>query len=129
MDAAALARRKSLAMARPRTKKAKSIEQEEYVADLLGGRRTPSSGAAENDKGDIITPENLIEAKYTENKSVSIKRVTWEKIHEEAWGRGRRPAMTLRFRDEKNLDLVVLSLNDYTELIELVRGHYDNPWE
>lgn len=112
-------------MARPRTKKAKSIEQEEYVADLLGGRRTPSSGAADNDKGDILTPENLVEAKYTENKSVSLKRETWEKIHHEAWGRGRRPAMAIRFRDEKNLDLVVLSLNDYTELLEDARRWQD----
>lgn len=108
-------------MSRPRTKKAKSIEQEEYVASLLGGRRTPRSGALDNDKGDIITPENLIEAKYTENKSLSIKRETWEKIHHEAHGRARRPAMTLRFRDEKNLDLIVLSLHDYAELLASVR--------
>lgn len=105
----------------PRTTKAKSVEQENDIAKAYGGRRTSASGANPSDLGDVVATDYLIEAKYTEGKSLSLSRAVWNKIHDEAYTRGRTPLMALRFRDpdkRQNLDLIVMDINDHLELLD-----------
>jgi hypothetical protein len=88
-------------MAKRGTSKRYSVEHEEFVARKYGGRRTPSSGAADNDSGDVRAPNDLIECKMTGKPGEDPKRSTllrhFEKIAEEAHAEGRSPVVALRF--------------------------------
>lgn len=89
-------------MAKRGTSKRKSVEHEDYIANLYGGVRSNSSGAADNDQGDVRTPTLLIEAKVTGNPGVKPKPLPkfvreLEKITEEAWSEGREPVLALRY--------------------------------
>ena len=71
------------------------------MARTYGGRRSASSGAADNDQGDVRTPTLLIEAKVTGGPG-QIKPLPkfvreFEKITEEAWSEGREPVLALRY--------------------------------
>lgn len=87
-------------MAKPGSTKWLSIRQEEKVAKHYGGKRSPSSGAAIVDQGDVRTSDRLIECKHVGTfdkpaKSVSIKLADLEKIADEAWSEGKQPGMVL----------------------------------
>lgn len=90
-------------MAKRGTKKARSEEQERYIAKMYGGRRSPSSGAALHDQGDVRAAADgtLFECKMTGEpggEPKGGKLVTdFEKIADEAWAEGREPAVALRF--------------------------------
>lgn len=75
-------------MAKEGTTRYFSEMQEERVAELIGGQRTPNSGAKEWRKGDVIQKDAslLIECKtpMTEKDSFSIKREWVEKNRKEA---------------------------------------------
>lgn len=62
-------------------KKGKSRKQEDRIADIVGGRVQPASGATKHDlwkgtrcstKGDVCEADFLIEAKRTDAQSISI---------------------------------------------------------
>lgn len=98
-----------------KTNKELSVAQENFLADVLEGRRTRASGASKHDQGDVITLNEVIEAKVTRNGSISVDKATWEKIRNEAHT-GRKPLMALRFVDENDnpiYDLIVQEINDY----------------
>jgi hypothetical protein len=84
------------------SKKARSVEHEDFIADLYGGERSRSSGGADHQKGDVrLTDEDtLFECKTTGEpgkpaKSTLVKEMG--KIADEAWATGRDPALALRF--------------------------------
>jgi hypothetical protein len=90
-------------MAKRNTSKARSLDQENFVARTYGGRRSPSSGAQANDPGDVRTDSKLIECKQTGEvgktpypKSFSLKLGEFEKIYEEALKIMRDPMMAVR---------------------------------
>ena len=83
-------------MARRGTSKYNSVKQEEYVAKVYRGARSPSSGAAAHDYGDVRNEEELIECKYTGSKPPKFV-AELEKIVKEAWAEGREPMLALRF--------------------------------
>lgn len=76
-----------------------SSAQEEAVAELVGGVRSPNSGAGHFAKGDVCTPNMLIECKTVEKprQSVSIKADWLKKNGLEAFER-RIPNHALAFR-------------------------------
>lgn len=87
-------------MARPGSTKWLSLRQESRVARLYDGQRSPSSGAAVTDQGDVRTERDLFECKHrgTFDKpaaSISLKLADFEKIADEAWSESRAPAMVL----------------------------------
>lgn len=89
-------------MARRGSVKYLSIQQENYLAALYGGKRSASSGAADNDAGDVRTSHSLIECKMTGNpgkepKALPIFVQDFVKIADEAWSEGREPALALRY--------------------------------
>lgn len=89
--------------------KQRSVAQEDKIAKLYRGTRSPSSGAAASDQGDVRTQTTLIECKYTGGPEHDAKRLaegkplkrstllkTFEKIWQEAVSEGRSPAICLR---------------------------------
>lgn len=92
-------------MAKRGTSKRKSVDQEEWIARLYSGTRSPSSGAADTDQGDVRTAHSLIECKVTGEPGKELKPqlprfVRWlEKVALEAWSEGREPALALRYFD------------------------------
>lgn len=91
-------------MAKRGTNKDLSVRHEERIAAYYGGKRSPSSGGADNDAGDVrVRAEGvLFECKYTGSPAKPLKRkpglvTKMEKIADEAWAEGRDPALALRF--------------------------------
>lgn len=88
-------------MAKRGTTKRFSVDHEEAIALLYAGERSPSSGAAESDAGDVRSETYLIECKMTgapgevRAKPKFLKDL--EKVWEEATGEGRWPVLALRF--------------------------------
>jgi hypothetical protein len=91
------------------SKKARSVQQEEKVAASYNGVRSRSSGAADNDQGDVRTPAQLFECKYTGGPEQDAARLAdgkelkrskllrdFEKVALEAWQEGREPVVALR---------------------------------
>jgi hypothetical protein len=83
------------------TTKRRSQDQEDRIAALYGGRRSASSGAADNDSGDVATVEDLIECKTTGGPEQPIRTPKFinelGKVVEEARERGRTGALALQF--------------------------------
>lgn len=110
------------------SKKDLSQEHEEYVAARYGGRRSPSSGAAFTDLGDVRDGEGefLFECKGKFGEKIGKSKVRstlvtqFEKIADEAWQGSRTPIVALRFFMPESpladnygyIDLVVKLLSD-----------------
>jgi hypothetical protein len=102
---------------------------EEYVQNLLGLDSTICSGNKFYDPGDGVDREHpsqkafplIIDAKCTKAKSYSVKAEFLKEWEEKAAMLGKRFAMPIRF--EPSQDYVLLTLNDFAELLELARGH------
>lgn len=91
-------------MAKRGSKKATSIEQEDFVANAYEGVRSPTSGASITDGGDVRAKEDgtLFECKYVGSPAYPPARkstllVQMEKIAMEAAEEGLSPALALRF--------------------------------
>lgn len=89
-------------MARRGSTKWFSERQEERVAKVYGGERSPSSGAAVTDAGDVRMRHlgNLCECKHAGTfdkpaKSIRLVLAELEKIADEAWAEGLEPMMVL----------------------------------
>ncbi len=78
-----------------------------------GGKRVPRSGAGRL-KGDIRTSEFLIEDKFTDADSFTLKRSVLDKITREAFTSGRLPQMRVTMPGHK---LRVLREVDYLALM------------
>jgi len=120
------------------TSKALSVEHEEFVGKYYGGRRSRSSGGADNDQGDVRqgTPwsgDHLIECKLTGRPgkpATATLLKTFEKIAEEAYSEGREPLIALRFFKPDSplanskgwVDLVVRSLESDVENLAAKAG-------
>ena len=68
-----------------------SNKQEKAVAKAVGGKQTPNSGATPWVKGDVVTPEWLIECKTTttQRESFSVKKEWLTKNKDEAFATGK----------------------------------------
>lgn len=114
-------------MARRGTSKRLSVDHEEFIAHVYGGQRSPSSGGAAHDYGDVRCPDKLIEAKMTGDptkpkRSISVRVDTLEKIAQEAWAEGKRPALALRICEPESL---LADVHGYIDLIVYLIG--DDP--
>jgi hypothetical protein len=97
-------------MAKRGTNKRRSVDQENYIASLYDGVVSPSSGAANNDSGDVRTRYDLIECKTTGGpgekfKSPLSKKIRDEfiKVTQEAYAEGKEPVLALRWFDPDSL--------------------------
>lgn len=106
-------------------KRPKSKKQEDRVAKKLGGKRQKASGALPFHKGDVKTVELLIEAKRTDNASMSIKREWLEKITMEAAVSSKTPAVSIEFEGTHPLvdkDWIMVPSRFFQELLSRYRG-------
>lgn len=94
-------------MARRGSNKDLSIKQEDFIAAAYGGRRSRSSGAADNDAGDVRSKDTLFECKTTGGPTRPSTLPTFvrqmEKITEEAYEEGKIPALALRYYEPDSL--------------------------
>ena len=100
----------------------KHQKQERMVADDLGGRTVPASGAFWARKGDARNEDFLVEAKRTDKASISIKKQVWDKIRREALLDGRYPVLALQIQDR---NLAVLDWEDFLVLYQLAASERD----
>jgi hypothetical protein len=70
--------------------KKRSKEQELSIARDMGGKAQPASGALKGSEGDVLCSDAgfLVEAKFTDKKSYSLKYDTIAKIKKEALRQG-----------------------------------------
>jgi hypothetical protein len=104
-----------------------SVQQEDFIARNYHGRRSPSSGGAVTDQGDVRTPDYLIECKMSGGPGKPVKTPKLvkdlEKVTEEAWSEGKTPLLALRYYDPDSIladrdgwiDLVVQRVADHLE--------------
>lgn len=83
--------------ARLRRQNARSAAQEASLASDLGGRVQGGSGSSWRARGDVRTDGEIVEAKYTDRDSYSLKVSTWKKIVKAAHATGREPVMVIEF--------------------------------
>lgn len=88
--------------------------QEARLAQALSGSRRPGSGAFWSAKGDVRTADQLIEAKQTGKKQITLRADVLRKIELEAVAEGRTPVLAIEVAGR---DYVVLMLDDFTELL------------
>lgn len=111
-------------MARKGTTRAMSDKHEDYLARVLGGRKTRGSGNQPANQMDG-RHASLIErfafawdGKSTLGKSISVTEEMWLKAEEQC--HSERPMLALRWynteRLDVGLDLVTIGLDDFVEL-------------
>jgi hypothetical protein len=96
-------------------KKSRKLE-EKTAKDFHGGRATIASGSLPFWKQDIHADNFIIEHKYTEAKSYSIKKAYFKSITEEAFKLGKLPMMVIEFVDRPELKIAVLRYEDAVAL-------------
>jgi hypothetical protein len=110
--------------------KDKSVIQEERIAKLFNGSRTPQSGGGKWKKGDVHSDSYLIECKTTiEPKlSYSIKKVVLDKAKHEARQMGKRTSILAFTLGEAFTDYFVVDtdfINDFKYLKEGIQNLMD----
>lgn len=83
------------AMGSQKAEKARHNEEEKNLADRLGGRRQPNSGALDGHKGDVKLDHFLLDRKETKANSIIIDGRDLTKITREADGEGKEPGLVL----------------------------------
>jgi hypothetical protein len=92
----------------------RSRRQEKDTATKFGGRQTPGSGNRWYAKGDVRTPELLIENKYTGKTQVTLKALDLRKICDEATAEGLLPVLGVELSGEH---FVVMPRADFLEIL------------
>jgi hypothetical protein len=94
----------------------RSKKQENDIAkDLEGGFAQPASGAIWCFPNDVCSDNWLVEAKYTEAKSFSIKKSYIRDLVKTALKKGILPAMVIQF-DPEGESYAVIRYDDFLEL-------------
>jgi hypothetical protein len=92
-----------------------SQKHEKRLAKKVGGSKTAASGAFWSRKGDVRSPDLLIEHKWTGKKSFSIKALEVEKIVMEAIIDSRMPVFGISLNSK---NYVLLTEDDFLEMRE-----------
>ncbi len=123
-------------MAERGSSKRLSVQHEDYIARVYVGVRSPSSGGADTDQGDVRSKSDLIECKLSGSygkpaRSTLLKQ--FEKIALEAYAEARDPLLCLRFfapdsvlaNSQGWVDLAVRLVLDDAENVELARRYLE----
>lgn len=92
-----------------------SRKHEDRLAKVLGGSRTAASGAFWSRKGDVRTPDLLVEHKWTGKQSFTVKAAVLKKIVHEATLEHRMPILGFHL---DGINGVILTEDDFLELRE-----------
>lgn len=96
-----------------------SQAHERRLAKKVGGSTVAASGAFWSRKGDVRSPDLLIEHKYTGNKSFTLKASVLDKIEKEAIMDGRMPYLGISLG---NRNWCMITEDDFMELREKALG-------
>lgn len=101
--------------------KKQSLKQEERVAKLFKGQRTPQSGGGKWKKGDVLSEDFLVECKttITEKPSYSVSKKILDKANEERIEMG-KPFYALAFTFGTDEDFFVLDKRAMAYLLSCV---------
>lgn len=109
-----------------------SDRHEDYLAELLGGRKTKGSGSHWRDQMDGKNDQHeqphplAWDGKATQAQSCGVSRAMWVKACEQA--HGLTPMLALRFYAQgyvlrSELDLVVLNADDFAAVLADARAY------
>jgi phenylpyruvate tautomerase PptA (4-oxalocrotonate tautomerase family) len=93
-----------------------SQRQEKRIASETGGSVQPGSGCFGGHRGDVKTPEFLIEAKVTGKKSYTLKAKTLSDIMVKALHTGKEPALWITFSECEDRDWVIVPSYIFEEM-------------
>jgi len=105
----------------PESVKAKANKTEAKLAERLGGKRQPASGAVAGHKGDVKLEHFLLDSKETSGGSIMVSRADVVKITREATGENKQPALVFTFHtiaDSTPREWVMLPLDTFAAMIE-----------
>lgn len=77
----------------PLNNKKRSQKSERTAAAEIGGRQMPNSGALAGMKGDVKSPEFLLEDKFTDKASYPLTLKVLKKAEQEAFQNRRKPLL------------------------------------
>lgn len=95
--------------------KKKSIKQEKKLAEDLGAKKTPQSGAQDTSPSDMIVGNYIIESKATKGKSINVKEEWLSSLKYSPIHLGQIPTLVLEF--PKRSRYVVLAEEDFKKII------------
>ena len=99
----------------------RSKKYETKVAkDITGGFVQPASGALPYWKQDVRGKFWLVEHKYTEAKSFSIKKDYFEEVLKNAFKDDKLPALVVEFPNKPELKLAVIRYIDFLEFDQML---------
>lgn len=99
-----------------------SKEQENRVAKVFKGDRTPASGAKWYCKGDVKCRDFLIEAKLTKQGQFKFTIGIWNKIRKEAITLSKTPLVCVELRGKGAIvreNFVIFNPNDFDEFLDV----------
>lgn len=101
-------------------KKRLSVKQETRVAEVLKTTLTPGSGSSnwQSKKADSKNSRILVENKYTEKKSFSLKESELAKVRAQAYIQDLEPVFQVSFLNT-NTEVVMITLDFFAYLMEL----------
>jgi hypothetical protein len=107
----------------------KSSQQEEYVAEVLGAKKTPRSGATLHRKGDVQDSHIIVECKtYMEKRdSLTVKREWLTKLADERFQERKEFSILVQnFGGKPSEDnYVVMKLEDFAKMYEAYKEVVD----
>lgn len=98
-----------------------STKQEEHIAQSLGGKRTPNSGATPFYKGDVTLDNWLCECKTktSDSTSISIKKDWLDKLLQESLMMGKdNVALVFNFGPSSDKNYVIIDEATFKDLID-----------
>ena len=104
----------------------RSKKFEKAVAkDISGGSVQPASEALPYWKHDVRGDFWLVEHKYTEAESFSIKKKYFQEVLKNAFKDGKLPVMVVEFPNKPELKLAVIRYDDFLALDEYLKKEED----
>lgn len=110
--------------------KRRSVLQERRIAEDIGGRVQPGSGAPAFYKGDALKPGDLrVEAKTTSKRQYTLTTAVLDKIRNEALNGGEEDwAMQIEFQGQfTNKKVAVIDWGRFIELKQAFQDHKSCP--
>jgi hypothetical protein len=99
-------------------------EQEQRVADAIGGERVRGSGCSPwpGRKGDAVSEMFRAETKTTQARGIRVERDYLIKIRDEAMATGRRPIFAFGFDGNKREDWIAFELPVAEHMLLLINA-------